>query len=231
MSHYAVAVFSDDANFDRLLEPYNENNKKYFEFVEKPYETIVESFGRFKESNNGWTLEMYMDEFGYIQKDGKYGYMCNPKGFWDWYSLDGKEYLFDIKNNIIDDPESDDWVGYYRKNDYDWYPKDTEAEKDAAEFWDTFVAPEETPENYSGYFKIEYYRKRYQTKEQYIKEMSRTVPWAFITPDGVWHCSGTMGWFACSDETAEDWNKYVEEWDAYIRSDDNPYVSIVDCHV
>ena len=57
------------------------------------------------------------------------------------------------------------------------------------------------------------------------------MPYAFITPDGKWHAPGRVGWFAISDESADDWNKYVEEWDAFLASDGNPYVSIVDCHI
>ena len=102
--------------------------------------------------------------------------------------------------------------------------------EDAASFWERFIE-DENEDGYPSIFSRQYYLERFKTKEQYVKEMGRTIPYAFITPDGEWHAPGKMGWFACSDETAEDNDRYTDEWDAYLRSDSNPYVSIVDCHV
>ena len=226
MSHYAVAVFSDDGDFDKLLRPYDENNEDYFEFEPVDFEVIEADFNRFKPLNKNWTLEMYINEFGYQQVDGKWGHYHNPHGYWDWYTLDGKDYLFDLKGGACR-PENE---YYFRKNDYDWWPDDTEAQKDAAEFWDDFIGPTALAEA-PGVWNKKYFLERYGTKEQYVKEMGRVVPYAFITPDGAWHAPGRMGWFAISDESADDSDRYAEEWYAYLKSDINPYVSIVDCHI
>ena len=223
MSHYAVAVFSDDGDFDRLLEPYDENNKKYFEFVPKAFEVIEADFNNFKKQNKGWTLQMYIENFGYIEEDGAWGYRHNPNGYWDWYTLDGKDYMFPLKDEY-------DCDGPLRKNDYDWYPINPDEKEDAEDFWDDFIE-DGAIASPPGIWNRKYFLERYKTKEQYVKEMCRTVPYAFITPDGVWHAPGRVGWFASSDETAEDWNAFVKEWDRFIRSDSNPYVSLVDCHI
>lgn len=228
MSHYAVAVFANDADFDRLLAPYDENNRDEFEFVPVDYQDICESFEKFKEQNKHWTIEMYTENMGYIQKDGQWGYEHNPHGYWDWYSLDGKDYMFDLKKGCTID--SDEWPGCFRKNDYEWFKEDREAVLDGDEFWDTFVA-KQNDEEYPSFFSRQYYLDRYKTKEQYLKEIARTIPYAFITPDGVWHSAGRVGWFAMSNETAEDADRYAAEWEAYIRSDENPYVNLVDCHI
>ena len=227
MSHYAVAVFSDDCDFERLLAPYNENDEKYFEFKSVSYDKILSDFKKFKAQNKGWTLEAYINNFNYVQNDdGIWGYWHNPNGYWDWYSLDGKDYLFDIREGVEDYCDT----GYYRKNDIEWYPNDTEAASDAADFWETFVGENAEAEP-PGMWNRKYFLERYKTKKQYVKEMSRTIPYAFITPDGVWHAPGRVGWFAISDESAEESNKYMKEWDAWIQSDANPYVSLVDCHI
>ena len=228
MSHYAVAVFSDDMDFERLLAPYNENDEKYFKWEPMKYEDLLEDFEAFKKDNPSYTFEMYCEAYGYIKVAGNYGYRHNPHGYWDFYTLDGKDYLFDVKEGR--DVVGEEWCGFFRKNDYDWFAKDTEAVRDAEDFWDNFVAKENN-DNYPSLFSRKYYLDRFKTKEQYLKEVGRIIPYAFITPDGVWHAPGTVGWFGVSDETAEDADKYAEEWEAYIKSDGNPYVSIVDCHI
>ena len=226
MSHFAVAVFSDDGDFDRLLKPYDENDEKYFVFEPVAYDDIVEKLGEFSKNNPKWTLEEYIEEFYHQNEDGLLGYWSNPHGYWDYYSLDGKDYLFELKEGV----ELPDGAWDYRKNDYEWYPDDHEAEVDAAEFWDDFVGENALAEP-PGMWNKKYFLQRYKTREQYIKEMKRTIPYAFITPDGVWHSAGRVGWFAISDETAEDSDRYAKEWDAWIASDTNPYVNLVDCHI
>ena len=225
MSHYAVAVFSDDLDFDRLLAPYNECNEDEFVFEPVDPDVIMEDFAKFKEQNPSWTLEMYIKDFGYIQENGQWGYRHNPHGYWDWYSLDGKSFLFELKEGVCLPEDEQE----FRKNDYDWYKVDPDETQEAEEFWDGFVL-EGDPEMES-IFRREYYLERFKTKDQYVKEASRTIPYAFITPDGEWHSAGRVGWFACSDETAESADKYAEEWYAYLKSDGNPYVNLVDCHI
>lgn len=226
MSHYAVAVFSDDGDFDRLLEPYNENDKSYFVFQPVEYSKIEGDFANFKKNNKNWTLEGYIDLFNYIQQDDQWGYMHNPRGYWDWYSLDGKDYMFDLKEGV----EMRDGEWDFRKNDYDWYPNNYQDGEDAKEFWDSFIGDDAIAEP-PGLWNKQYFLDRFKTREQYVKEALRTVPYAFITPDGEWHSPGNVGAFATSDETYEDWNRYVIEWDKWIADESNPYVNLVDCHV
>lgn len=225
MSHYAVAVFSDDGDFDQLLEKYNECNDKYFVF--KPADDVRESYERFKLNNpeSDYTFRDFVAAFNYILVDGQYGHMVNPHGYWDWYTLDGKDFLFDLKPEATLEEFSSD----YRKNDYDWYPDNRCDAKDAEEFWDEYIA--KTDVEVPGLYTRNYYLERYRTKEQFVKEESRTIPYAFITPDGQWHSAGVVGFFGLSDETAESANKYAEEWDAWIQSEANPYVNLVDCHI
>lgn len=65
----------------------------------------------------------------------------------------------------------------------------------------------------------------------YSKKTGDLEPYAFVTPDGVWHSPGTVGWFATSDDTKESRARYDEEWKEYINNNDNPYVSFVDMHI
>lgn len=227
MSHYAVAVFSDDGDFDRLLAPYNENNRDEFEFVPVDYEEILKNFDEFRKQNEKFTLDMYIKVYRYFQRDGQWGYETNPHGYWDWHSLDGRDYMYDLKEDAKEDPDAE----AYRKNDYYWYIRDPDAEMEAGQFWDEYVEKNNMDYDPLNLYSPEYYLKRYKTREQYVKEYTRVLPRAFITPDGEWHASGRVGSFGTSDEIAESAERYFQEWEAWIAGDANPYVNLVDCHV
>lgn len=226
MSHYAVAVFADDGDFDRLLKPYNAADHDYYEFTAVDYESIVSRFNRFYNYNPSWSLDRYINQFGYVQENGQWGYYCNKHGYWDWYSLDGRDYMFELKDGV----ELPEGQFDFRKNDYNWFVEDNDAASDAVEFWDDFIGETKLAEP-PGIWNRQYFIDRYKTKERYVEEMKRTIPYAFITPDGVWHSAGRVGSFATSDETSEDADRYIKEWDDWISSDANPYVNLVDCHI
>lgn len=181
MSHYAVAVFSDDQNFDSLLAKFNECDKNYFVFTEVPYEKIEEEYKEFVKKNVQYSLRMFIENEYYEQHNGKWGYWSNPNAKYDYYSIDGMDYLFDPKPGV--EISNEDY--YYHKNDLD-----------------------------------------YKLNDKY-----REIPYAFVTPDGEWHSPGKVLWFGISTDTEEQWNEYEKEWDAYIMSDANPFVTIADFHI
>ena len=226
MSHYAVAVFADDGDFDRLLRPYDVKDRDYFEFVAVEYADIASRFERFHQHNPLWSFAEFINQFGYVRENGQWGYYCNKQGYWDWYSLDGRDYMFSLKDGV----KLSDGAFDYHKNDYDWLAEDEAAAEDAAEFWDDFIGETKLAEP-PGIWDRNYFIKRYKNKERYVEEMRRTIPYAFITPDGVWHSAGRVGSFASSNETVEDADQYIQEWDNWIASDANPYVNLVDCHI
>lgn len=227
MSHYAVAVFADSMyDFEMLLEPYNENsNEQRFVYSE---EELRKRFEEFLIRNPSWKnkFEDYLEEFGYKREGNEIAKYYNPNAKWDWYVLDGKEYLFNLKPDAVPDP----FEGY-RKNDYDYSCEDGCAE-DSAKFWDDYVVNGVEPEDHFMLPSREHYLKRYKTKEQYVKEAMFSGPYAFVTPDGVWHAPGNIGYFAEDDATCDSMNVYMAEWNSWIAdTEHNPYVSFVDCHI
>ena len=58
--------------------------------------------------------------------------------------------------------------------------------------------------------------------------------WAVLTPDGVWHEPGRVGWFACDDATAESRREWAAKFHETLVA---PYekagarVVMVDCHI
>lgn len=229
MSHFSVAVFSNDPvsyAFDELLAPYSETDEKYFTFTEVSEAELKQRFERFHKNNPDYTFEAFLNAEGYVKENGVYGYHANPNAMWDYYTLDGRDFLFDPKPG----QEMDDDAYYFRKSQIDFMKADPSEEKRAIQFWREYV--EKRNKNMRSLMAPEYYISRYKTKEQYAKECARTVPYAFITPDGVWHAPGRVGWFAISDETAESSDAYWEEWASFINDPTtDPYVSFVDCHI
>ena len=55
--------------------------------------------------------------------------------------------------------------------------------------------------------------------------------WAVLTPDGIWHEPGQMGWFGISSNEMNE-----DEWDAKFREylktlDKDIILTLVDCHI
>jgi len=232
MSHYAVAVFSDspdDMSFDALLAPYSETDEAYFVFEPESEEEIRRHWERFVKDNPRWTYRDFLKEM-YDERDGRCGHFHNPDAKWDWYTLDGKEYMYDLlpaeSERLKDRVEP--WPDHFLKSQVDWFRQDEDqlSDDDLRKRWERLIEDGELI--WSG----KYFLERYGNVEQYIREMRRPkMPYAFITPDGEWHAPGTMGWFAISDETAESMDAYAKEWEDFIRNAPDCYVSIVDCHI
>lgn len=203
MSHYCMAVFSnsnDDSEFYRLLAPFDENNKQNCVFRPEPPHIIemkrrnysgyllnlaiqlIEKNQMFSDKQPQ-SFNQFMESQGYVESDRQWGYMHNPNARWDWYTLGGRDYIYNLKPETVarrENGEGEDG-NFYRLQDYDYDSDD--------------------------------------------------IPYCFLTPDGVMHAPGKVGWFATDDSTQESWAAYEKEWKDYIGSGVNPYVSFVDCHI
>ena len=177
------------------------------------------------------TFDSFMMDYhgakGPDEETGKYGYWENPNAKWDWYQIGGRASgWFRTKDGKR--------VNDCQFKDLDLSP-DEEARKKALRFWEIVVEGaellpgEEKPFNF---YKPSYYIDQYGDKEQYATDKASPIPWAFITPDGVWHEKGTMGWFACNDATFDSRKSFSAEWEAAIAAaDPEDWVVIVDCHI
>ena len=233
MSHYAVAVFASQPNereFDRLLEPFNESDENYFIFEPVNEGELQSDWEKFKKNNPNWAYDDWIKTmWDYNEKLKTYGSFYNPQAKYDYYTLDGKSYMYELKDEVfrmIGDGDLE-YPDFFLKSQLDWFKRpDKFTEKELRKRWRKYS------EEGDGFWTDKYYIERYGTVEQYVKEMMRpTVPYAFITPDGVWHAPGRMGWFALSDETAETMDAYYQEWEEWINHGEDCYVSLVDCHI
>lgn len=178
------------------------------------------------------TFEIYMADYhGYDEgpdpETGKYGYWENPNKKWDWWQIGGR-YSNWFKTK--DGREVDDC----QVKDLDISP-DEDARKKALRFWEIVVEDAELlpgEEKPFSMWRPSYYLDQYGNKEQYAAEQAGTAPWAFITPDGVWHEKGTMGWFAANDATKDSRQTFAKEWEAAIAAaQPDDWVVLVDCHI
>lgn len=233
MSHYAVAVFASspsDAEFDRLLAPFDENDKSLYVFEPVSDSELEEKWKKFMEQNPKWRRAEWLESMWHFDEASQsYGEWYNPQAKWDWYTLDGKSYLYEPTDEIMRliDAGEMEYPHFFKKSQMDWFKRsDGLTEQDLRKQWWKYS------EEGDGFWSDKYYLERYGTVEQYVKEMMRpTVPYAFITPDGVWHAPGRMGWFALSDETAETMDAYYQEWEEWTNHGEDCYVSLVDCHI
>ena len=210
MSHFTVAVFSrspDDV--ETMLDPFYEGvdcNSEYAEFVED-------------------------DGCDYDERAGAKGYWCNPSAKWDWYSIGGRwSGLLRLKN-------SDNTVDSARVLECDFSP-DKEEYDQAVRFWEVVVDGQplrdgEKEEDFSSWYKPQYFIDQYRTKENYAEQLSMFSTYAFLTADGEWNEPGEMGWFGFADTTADSRDAYNKAFDAYLKQAHNEdlFITIVDCHI
>ena len=105
MSHFDGLVFlRPDADLDETLAPYDEQGKKYMQFIDETdkvkeeWEKLPDSFPAKEER---WKYEPSKEKYPsftdyaenyhcYHEVNGRYGYMSNPNAKYDWYSEGGK---------------------------------------------------------------------------------------------------------------------------------------------
>jgi hypothetical protein len=224
MSHFSVAVFTEDngKTVEELLFPYDEN-------------LTIEQYMALPPTN---TLTINDSEIFY-----------NPQSKWDWYQTGGRySGMLKLKSNAKSGNYGQrSWaneneiipeymVDSAKLKDIDFSPNQDDYDE-AIIFWETYVEysrplPEENQRPFLP-FKPEDYLKCYGTKENYAKAQSEFSAYAVITPDGVWHSPGDVGWFGMSSETPEEKGEWQSGfYDKFIKNA-NPELTltIVDCHI
>ena len=229
MSHYALAVFADrPEDMDTLLDPYDENNKDEFVFEPVDDEEILREWAKFHEQNPAWKYGDWLLQM-YTLRDGRYGHWYNPHGYYDYYTHGGRDYLFEIRPEVLKRCEEDgNWPEFFRKSDYEWFANDDpdDREEELRKEWREYI------ENGDWFHSAKFYAQRFGTEDHYVEEMLRpTMPYAFVTPDGEWHAPGRVGWFGVSDDTYESQTAYYNAWRKFITEAPDCYVSLVDCHI
>lgn len=248
MSHYLVGVIVDNVtNVEKavaeVLAPYDEN------MIVEPYiyktkaELIANGKARKEKYSKETDIQDYMkpyleatiDEELYeleiedleedeLDADGNELSTYNPKSKWDWWQIGGrftnKDYT-QLKDFILYDKLSDKELALYTRA------------------WESFCGKreldKEDEEAIFGGFRMwnnQYYIERYGTFDNYIREITSNIPYAFVDKNG-WYEKGSMGWWGCDDATVDSINDYMEFAEEYFRAEENQnkYIVWVDCHI
>ena len=234
MSHYTVAVIHHPhQEIEELLAPYSENLEvpKYISYTKAQ---AIEHVRKYWKDVDGLSDEEcyakmaadYEDDMK--DSDGNLYSTYNPQSKWDWWTEGGRWGGLLRRKSDGEECDSEE-IG-----NLDFAMDDAEFKR-AARFWDVVVegAPQKDGEEIRSIWTPEYYKSHYGTKEKYAKAMASFNTYAVLTPDGVWHAPGEMGWWGCSSESGDemqDWNEHYME--RFIESaDPNDILTIVDCHI
>lgn len=234
MSHYAVAVMHrPEDDIEDILAPYDENMKvvPYVRFtrqeaIDYAREHYVKE-GENKTDEECWDIiaKKYDDK---VDKDGNIYSTYNKDSKWDWYQVGGRW------SGALKMKGTGEEVNSAEICEIDFTP-DPEEYKRCLRFWDVVVdlQPQKPGEDIHSFYTAQYYKDYYIDRETYARLMTSFSTFAVITPEGVWHEKGEMGWFGCSSETpdeARDWDEHYME--RFIESaDPHTVITIVDCHI
>lgn len=227
MSHFVVGVLTKDGreNVEELLAPFQENNMgdcpmEYMEFeiAEETEEELLDEYEGMKDEYE--TFELFLiNQYGYVrhENNGEIGYWENPNSKWDWYQIGGRW------NGMLLTKDGER-VDSAKIKDIDFETMRKSLEVKYKKYWDE--NPQGIERYLSGILEDD-------TEESYIKRMSTFSTFAVVTPAGIWHEEGSMGWFGVSSSTNEDKRSWTESYfDTFIKNaDPEMTLTIVDCHI
>lgn len=227
MSHYLVAVFHRcDQTVDELLAPYDENlrvapyisftRQEAIDYARKHYDTEG------KTDEECWQL---LAEDHETDNDGNIYSTYNPKSKWDWYTEGGWGDMLLCNGEPVCSGRVGDLT----------FPFDEDTYKESLRFWDVVVdhKPADPGEDFHSIYGEKYYLDYYGNRESYAKHAASFTTYAVLTPDGVWHAPGEMGWFGCSSENANEYREWCARYkERFIDAADPDWMlTVVDCHI
>lgn len=209
--HYTVLVLGE--NVEELLAPYDEN-MKVEPYVVTTAEELVKD-GVFK------TISEVYDYYGdRMDEKGNVYTTYNPNSKWDWYSVGGRWTEEALQYGAT--------VG-----ETNW-KHSQEYLDERKQFWKDWVLGENRERFGEVFFmyKPEYYLEKYKNLENFLKANTYRHGYAILTPDGVWHEPGRMGWFSSLGEMEDELDFEINAYDRCIKNlpPETP-VTFVDCHI
>lgn len=127
-------------------------------------------------------------------------------------------YLADVKPYDNENPINNKTLEeLYAEHGDNWDGNNWKKNSDGVwEVWSTY-----NPNSKYDYYSVEEILSK--------SKLPKWTPFSFVTPDGVWHSKGVMGWWACSwDEKPDDvWDKEYRDAVAEYKG----LFCLLDCHI
>lgn len=212
-----------------------------------------------KEYADRHLIDWFAENEGLLIKQGGLYSTYNPNSKWDWYSIGGRfdgdldltdegiEEAINYPNNpqwFKDMPREEQvehvkWVNTAPLKYIQWFTPLSEEDKvELKRWWEINIDGDELKdgEEKDEYFfwNPEWFKRRYKDADTYFKVKEMVTFFAVLTPDGVWHEPGRMGYFACALCEPEDELKWdLEFYDRFIKPnlDSDLICTVVDCHI
>lgn len=187
-----------------------------------------------------WTnARIYKEAISYydpkdITEDGSVLSTYNPNSKWDWY-VEGGRWAGHLRLKEADEYGSMTTDSTFAE-EIDFSPNKEEYDS-ALRFWELVVEgaePQtEDEKNVFSFYNKNYYLERYSSKEEYATRCAAFTTWAVLTPDGIWHEPGQMGWFGCHNASSEEERDFFDNYYKFIEKaiENNWLVTVVDCHI
>lgn len=168
-----------------------------------------------------------------IDNEGNIYSTYNPDSKWDWWEIGGRwNNLLTLKREKENDPIVHANVAKIKDIDFDY--TDLKNIKYNEMLWEKIVEGkhQDNRELFSIYDK-EYLLNRYETKENYVKSVTKFRTYAILTPDGVWHEAGQIGLFGVSGATEDNEKAFDENYFNILDTEKykDYLLVVVDCHI
>ena len=228
MSHFPVAVFTENGFVEDILAPFYEELRNDFRAVTEDEMKEIQAY--FEASTEYASIEECMkDYYGCVEHGGSYGYWHNSQAKWDWYEIGGRWNNFwttkdGRKCNTV------------KVGDLSLSGSKSEKEK-SIRFWEVAVEglpilPHEKAEDFHTIFKPGYYIDAYHTKEEFVRLNTSVLPFAFVTEEGEWFERGEVWYFGFDDSTYASTTVYSKKFHEYLKQvPPEWFITIVDCHI
>lgn len=259
MSHYTVAVISKKGNYEKALAPFSEHievapyiYQTKAEIIKELRNDYIKAKKRADEGHSSWfdhlnivydfsaddeTLfqaykKRYQEDGTLFDENDNQLSTYNPQSKWDWYVVGGRWdcEVMRLKNG--------EYVNHAQVKDVDFSPKKLTDEelKWYTRFWQINVEGDKLREgeeerDYMTFYTPEYWKERYGSVENYIKETTEFNVHSILL-HGMWIEAGEMGWFGMDSATVLDEQSYRKKLAEIIQNlDPDDYITIVDCHI
>lgn len=168
-----------------------------------------------------------------ITSDGSLLSRYNPDSKWDWYEVGGRwQGMLILKTGKTGERGTPGLMTKITKNFDAACVTDIDFDAMRKKQLEGIQPYQEALK--SSFYKEEYMRERYPTETEYIQRMTAFRTYSVLTPDGVWHAPGDMGWWGMSSETTDEERDWQDNYyDRFIKPAISKgwYLTIVDCHI